>query len=37
MARARGAALTDALALAAQVRAGEVSPRELAEQAIARI
>ena len=27
----------DALALAAQVRAGEVSPRELAEQAIARI
>ncbi len=29
--------MPDALALAAQVRAGEVSPRELAEQAIARI
>jgi amidase len=37
VARARGTALTDALGLAAQVRAGEVSPRELAEQAIARI
>jgi amidase len=33
----RGATLTDALALAAQVRAGHVSPRELAEQAITRI
>jgi amidase len=30
-------ALTDALALAAQVRDGQVSPRELTEQAIARI
>jgi amidase len=29
--------MTDALGLAAQVRAGEVSPRELAEQAIERI
>jgi amidase len=37
MARPRGAALKDALALAADVAAGEVSPRELAEQAIARI
>ena len=35
--RARGAALTDALGLAAQVRDGQVSPGELAEQAIARI
>jgi len=35
--RSRGAALNDALGLAAQVRAGEVSPRELAEQTIERI
>jgi amidase len=35
--RPHGAALTDALGLAAQVRDGQVSPRELAEQAIARI
>jgi amidase len=37
VARPRGAALTDALELAARVRAREVSPRELAEQAIGRI
>src|SRR6185312_3900498 len=37
LARPRRAALTDALGLAAQVRDGQVSPRELAEQAIARI
>jgi amidase len=35
--RARGEALKDALALAADVRSGAVSPRELAEQAIERI
>jgi amidase len=35
--RPRGAALNDAVALAARVRAGEVSPRELAAEAIARI
>ncbi|HTR33219.1 MAG TPA: amidase [Gaiellaceae bacterium] len=37
MVRPGGEALTDALDLAAAVRAGEVSPRELTEQAIARI
>jgi len=37
VARERQDALTDALGLAAEVRAGQVSPRELAEQAIARI
>ena len=37
MARRRGSALTDALTLAAQVRAGEVSARELTDEAIARI
>ncbi|HZQ82497.1 MAG TPA: amidase [Gaiellaceae bacterium] len=37
MVRARGAALTDALALAAAVRAGEVSWRELADATVARI
>jgi amidase len=35
--RAHGTTLTDGLALAAQVRAGDVSPRELAEDAIRRI
>jgi amidase len=35
--RARGKALKDALALAAEVRAGAVSPRELTEEAIERI
>jgi amidase len=35
--RARGEALKDALALAAEVRSGAVSPRELAEDAIVRI
>ncbi len=37
MVRPGGQTLKDALALAADVRAGEVSPRELTEQAIARI
>ena len=36
MARPRGPALTTALELAAQVRAGEASPAELVEAAIAR-
>jgi amidase len=35
--RARGTTLTDALGLAAQVRAGAVSARELADEAIGRI
>ena len=37
MARRRRPALTDALALATRVRAGEVSSRELADEAIARV